>query len=87
MGVLYFEDYLLGLLREEIEEDGFAESLVAQVFVDGEVFDVDEVVEGPIGDPKGGRSSSGKADSNRSLAKCGWSDCERSVNWIIFLNA
>ena len=50
VGQLDLKNYLLGLLRQEVEEHGFTEALVAELFVDGEVLDVDEVVESPIGE-------------------------------------
>lgn len=44
------EDDLTGVLGEEVEEDGFAETLVAEGFVDSEMFDVDKIGERPIGE-------------------------------------
>ena len=46
----HLEDNLLFLLGEEVEEDGFAKSLVAEFFVDGEMFNINKVVESPIGE-------------------------------------
>ena len=54
MRMLHFEHHLLFLLREEVQKDGLAETLVAKVFVDGEVLDVDELVEGPVGEDADG---------------------------------
>lgn len=43
-----FANHLLRLLGEEIEEDDLAEALVAEVLIDGEMFDIDKIVESPI---------------------------------------
>ncbi len=52
--VFDFEDDLFGLLGEKVEEDGFAEALVAELFVDGEMLDVDKPGEGPVGEDSDG---------------------------------
>ena len=54
VGFFHFEHDLLFLLREEVEEDDFAEALVAQFLGDGEVLDVDKLVEGPVGEDSDG---------------------------------
>ena len=46
----YFEYHLLFLLGEEIEKDSLAKPLVAEVFIDGEMLNVDEIVKCPIGE-------------------------------------
>jgi len=45
-----FKYDLRSLLREEVEEDGFAETLSAEFGVDSEMFDIDHVGEVPVGE-------------------------------------
>jgi hypothetical protein len=54
VGAFHLKDYLLGLLREEVEKDCLAEALVAEVFGNGKVLDIDKLVESPIGEDSDG---------------------------------
>ncbi len=46
---LYFEYNLIGLLGQEVEEDGLAKTLVAERFSNGEMLYIYKVIKGPVG--------------------------------------